>query len=113
MDHNPLLLDGICTLIRLQDGLELVGTATSASEAVRVFRRYRPRVVLMDLDLPEEGGIRAIREMREIDPTVCVLGFLTHEWDDAWGLALRAGARACVTKDKVMLDLAALLRDCF
>ena len=52
VDHNPLLLEGLCTLVRLQPDMEVVGTAASASEAVRVFREHRPRVVLMDLDLP-------------------------------------------------------------
>ena len=113
VDHNPLLLEGLCTLVRLQPDMEVVGTAASASEAVRVFRQHRPRVVLMDLDLPDESGIRAIREIREIDPAVCVLGLLTYEWDIAGPLALRAGAQNCVTKDKLMRDLVGLIHECF
>jgi DNA-binding NarL/FixJ family response regulator len=67
----------------------------------------------MDLDLPKESGIRAIREIREIDPAVCVLGLFTYEWDAAWQLALRAGARNCVTKDKLTPHLVGLIHECF
>jgi DNA-binding NarL/FixJ family response regulator len=67
----------------------------------------------MDLDLPEESGIRAIREIREIDPAVCVLGLHTYEWDGAQRLALDAGARNCVTKDKLTSHLVGLIYDCF
>jgi DNA-binding NarL/FixJ family response regulator len=67
----------------------------------------------MDLDLPEESGIRAIREMREIDSSVCILGLLTYEWVEARRDALRAGARNCVTKDRLMRHLVHLIDDCF
>jgi DNA-binding NarL/FixJ family response regulator len=93
--------------------MELVGTAVSASAAVRLFHQHKPRVVLMDLDLPEESGIRAIRDIREIDPAVCVFGLLTYEWDGKRQLALDAGARHCVTKDKLTPHLVGLIYECF
>jgi DNA-binding NarL/FixJ family response regulator len=113
VEHNSLLLEGLCTLVRLQPDMELVGTATSASEAVRVFRQYRPKVVLMDLDLPEESGIGAIRDIREMDPAVCVLGLLTYGWDGKRQLALDTGARNCLTKDKLTPHLLGLIYECF
>jgi DNA-binding NarL/FixJ family response regulator len=113
VDHNVLLLDGICTLIRLQSDMEIVGTATSANEAVKLFREHRPKVVLMDLDLPESGGIVAIREIHAIDPATSIFGLFTHPSDECARLALRAGARSCVTKDRLNRDLVAQIRDCF
>jgi DNA-binding NarL/FixJ family response regulator len=112
VDHNKLLLEGICTLIRLQPDMELVGVAASASEAVRLFRQHRPDVVLMDLDLPASAAIRSIREIREVDSTGCILGLFTHPWDECAALALRAGARSCLTKDRLNRDLVTLIREC-
>ena len=107
-----LLREGLCTLIRLQPDMEVAGVAASASQAVELFRAYMPEVVLMDLDLPESGGTRSIREIREFDPKACILGLLTHPWDECAVLALRAGARICITKDRLNRDLVKVIREC-
>jgi two-component system, NarL family, response regulator len=112
VDHNLLLREGLCTLIRLQPDMELVGAAASATEAVELFRQHKPDAVLMDLDLPESGGIRSIRDIRKIDMAPCILGLFTHPWDNCARLAIRAGARNCVTKDRLNQDLVTLLRRC-
>lgn len=112
VDHNVLLLDGICTLIRLQSDMEIVGTAASSNEAVKLFREHRPKVVLMDLDLPESGGIVAIGEIHAIDPAIGIFGLFTHPSDECARLALRAGACGCVTKDRLNRDLVGLIREC-
>jgi DNA-binding NarL/FixJ family response regulator len=90
----------------------LVGVATSGRGAVRLFREHRPEVVLMDLDLPESNGVRAILEIRELDRTVCIFGLFTHPWDERAALALRAGARACIAKDRLNRELLTLIREC-
>lgn len=112
VDHNSLLLDGLRTLIGLQPEMELVGVASSASEAVELFLQHRPEVVLMDLDLPESGGIRSIQRIREVDSSTCILGLLTHPQDACAALALRAGARSCITKDRLNRDLIKLIQEC-
>jgi two-component system, NarL family, response regulator len=112
VDHNMLLREGLCSLVHLQPDMDLVGVAPSAMEAILLFRERRPEVVLMDLDLPGSGGVRSIREMREIDSTVCILGLFTHPGDESTVLALRAGARACVAKDRLNRDLVTRMREC-
>ena len=110
--HNPLLREGLSLLIRLQPDMELVGAVASGEEAVHSFTQHRPYVTLMDLDLPSAGGIIAIREILKIDPAACVLGLFTYEGDDSHVHAVRAGARSCLTKDRLNQELASLVRDC-
>jgi DNA-binding NarL/FixJ family response regulator len=112
VDRNVLLREGLCTLIRLQPDMDLAGVAATASVAIELFRMHRPGVVLMDLDLPDSSGIRAIQEILELDPTVCILGLHTHPWDDSAAVALRAGVRNCITKDRLHRDLVTLIREC-
>ena len=112
VDHNPLLREGLSVLIGLQPDLELVGVAASAAEAVQAFIQHKPDVILMDLDLPSGAGITAIQQIIKIDPAVCVLGLLTYEWDESCAQALQAGARKCITKDRLNEDLVSLIRDC-
>jgi len=112
VDHNPLLREGLALLIQLQPDMELAGLAASGKEAVQSFAEQRPEVTLMDLDLPSGAGITAIQEILEIDPAACVLGLFTYEGDESRTRDLRAGARGCLTKDRLNEDLVALVRNC-
>jgi DNA-binding NarL/FixJ family response regulator len=110
--HNPLLREGLSLLIRLQPDMELVGAAASAEEAVQAFAAHRPDVTLMDLDLPCAAAITAIQEIVRLVPAACILGLMTYEQDVSARHALRAGARSCLTKDRLNQELAALVRNC-
>ena len=110
VDHNPLLREGISLLIGLHDDLEIVASASSGSDAVQCFAQYRPDVTLMDLDLPSGTGIEAVRQILDLDPAACIIGLLTYERDAAHSRALRAGARACLTKDRLNDELISLIR---
>ena len=112
VDHNPLLREGLSLLIELQPDMELVGLVASGEEAVQLFTAQRPDVTLMDLDLPSAAGITAIQEIRKIDSAACIIGSSTYEWDQSCTQALRAGARSCITKDRLNQDLVSLVRDC-
>jgi two-component system NarL family response regulator len=68
-------------------------------------------VTLRDLDLPSAAGITAVQKILKIDPAACVLGLLTYEEDESGAYALRAGARSCITKERLNHDLVSLVRD--
>jgi two-component system, NarL family, response regulator len=112
VDQNPLLREGLALLAQIHSDMELVGMAASGEEGVQSFIQQRPDVTLMDLDLPSGAGITAIQKILTIDPAACILGLLTYEWDDSCTHALRAGARSCITKDRLNEDLVSLVRDC-
>jgi DNA-binding NarL/FixJ family response regulator len=98
--------------VQVASDMELVGEVTSGKEVVQAFTQHRPDVTLMDLDLASAAGITAIQEILKIDPATCVLGLLTYEWDESRTHALRAGARSCITKDRLNQDLVSLVRNC-
>ena len=112
VDHNPLLREGLSLLFQLQPDMELVDLVACGKEAVQSFIEHRPDVTLMDLDPPSAEGIAAVEEIVKIDPSTCVFGLLTYEWDLPRAQALRAGARSCLTKDRLNQDLVSLVRDC-
>jgi DNA-binding NarL/FixJ family response regulator len=112
VDHNPLLREGLTILMDLQPDMELVAMVASAEEAVQSFTQHRPDVTLMDLDMPSGAAITAIREIRRIDPAACIIGTCTYDLDESCAQALHAGARSCITKDRLDQDLVPLLRDC-
>jgi DNA-binding NarL/FixJ family response regulator len=112
VEHNALLRDGLLLLIQGEPGLEVAGMTGSCEEAVELFVQHAPDVTLMDLDLPDSAGIMVLQRILKRDPSTCVLGLLTYEQDFAGERALRAGARSCITKDRLNQDLVALIQGC-
>jgi DNA-binding NarL/FixJ family response regulator len=112
VDQNPLLREGLSLLIQLQPDMELVASVTSAKEALEAFLAHRPDATLMDLDLPAATGITAIQKILRIDRNACIIGLMTYEDPQSLKRALAAGARHCITKDRLNEDLAPLIRDC-
>jgi len=60
VDDHPAFRLGIATLIETQPDMTLVGEAGSGPEAIEVYRRTKPDIVLMDLRLPGMSGVEAI-----------------------------------------------------
>jgi DNA-binding NarL/FixJ family response regulator len=111
VDHNPLLREGLSLLIRLEPDLELVAVAATADEALELFRKHRPDVTLMDLDLPDAAGIRAIEQIRILDPSTPILGLVTYEWDECAEEGIRAGAWGYIAKDRLHDELIPRIRE--
>jgi DNA-binding NarL/FixJ family response regulator len=110
VDHNPLMREGLALLVRLQPDMQLVGTAATAEEAIQIYLEQRPDVTLMDLDLPAEAALGAIRKIRARDGGARIIGLTTYEPDAAWPGALAAGACQCIAKDRVSDSLPWLIR---
>ena len=99
VDDHSVVREGLRAFLRLQEGIEVVGEAASADEAVSVAAASSPDVVLLDLVMPEGDGIGAIRRLIECAPGVRVL-VLTSFADDAQIFAaIAAGAAGYLLKD--------------
>lgn len=62
-DDQPLVLDGIATILDAQPGFEVVGRASTGREAVEVVTATSPDVVCMDIEMPQMNGIEATAEI--------------------------------------------------
>jgi DNA-binding NarL/FixJ family response regulator len=99
---------GIRPLLERQDDMVVTAAAATAEDAVAVVRATQPDVVLLDLDLPEAGGIEAARLITERDARVVML--MTSQTDEAVFDALRAGATGLVHKDTDPDELVSAVR---
>jgi len=97
-DDHPLFRDGLRALLDTESRLELVGEATSGVEAADLASRLRPDVVLMDIQMPELGGIEASRLIAANSPNTAVLVMTMYEDEHLIVAALRAGARGYLLK---------------
>lgn len=98
VDDHPLFRDGLRAMLAAAAGLELVGEAATAGEAVTLALALQPDVVLMDLQLPDGSGIEATRQILHAAPRLAVLVITMFDDDDSVFAAMRAGARGYVLK---------------
>ena len=105
VDDHPMFRDGLRTLIRDADGVELVGEASTGEEAVVRAVDLQPDVVVMDLQMPDVNGIEATRRITAASPHVAVLVLTMFEDDDSVFAAMRAGARGYLLKGAAQEDI--------
>jgi DNA-binding NarL/FixJ family response regulator len=98
-DDQKVVRDGLSVILGLLPGIEVVGTAIDGEDAVRKALALAPDVVLMDLHMPNCGGVEATRRLALARPRISVVVLTTYSDDDSVFAALRAGARGFLTKD--------------
>jgi DNA-binding NarL/FixJ family response regulator len=105
-DDHPLLRDGLEALISAHPGYEVVAKVGSGREAVAAAMQLEPDVVLMDIQMPDMGGIEATRTIVRQKPDTGILILTMFDDDDSIFATMRAGARGYVLKgaekDEVM-----------
>ncbi len=98
-DDHPIVRTGLITLIERQSDLRVLGEASDGAEAVALYRRLRPDVVLMDLRMPAKSGVEATAEICSEFPQARVLVLTTYDGDEDIYRALQAGAKGYLLKD--------------
>lgn len=111
-DDQELVRTGFSTIINAQPDLVVVGEAADGEEAVRVTRRERPDVVVMDIRMPLLDGIEATRRIAgpQASDAARVLVVTTFSLDGLVYDALRAGASGFLLKDARPAELASAIR---
>jgi DNA-binding NarL/FixJ family response regulator len=98
VDDHPIVRVGIVAIINARPDMTVVAECGTGEEAVELFERHEPDIVLMDLRLPKMSGVDAIRTIRIRHPRACFVVLTTYEGDEDIHQALEAGARAYVIK---------------
>jgi two-component system response regulator DevR len=97
-DDHEVVRIGLASLLEAQDGLTVVAQAESGAEAVRLTRRFRPDVVVMDIRMPGGSGIEACRTITTEMEDIPVIMLTSHADSDALFDAIDAGASGYVLK---------------
>ncbi|MFD9485497.1 response regulator [Streptomyces sp. NPDC059991] len=110
-DDQMMVRQGLTVLLNAEPGIEVVGQAVDGLDAVAKVAELAPDVVLMDVRMPELGGIEATRRVTApADTTVRVLILTTFDLDEYVYEALRAGASGFLLKDASAAELAHAVR---
>jgi two-component system NarL family response regulator len=109
-DDHPFFLDGLEANLEAEDDFAVIGRAGDGREAVSLCARLLPDVALVDLRMPEMGGVEAIREIGARSPATRVVVLTTFDGDEEIYRALKAGAKAYLLKDVFREELVAAIR---
>jgi DNA-binding NarL/FixJ family response regulator len=110
VDDHPILRDGVAALIQLQPDMLLIGEAGNGQSAIEQFRKLRPDITLMDLQMPEVNGVDAIISIRAEFPLARVIVLTTYSGDVQALRALKAGAMGYLLKSSLRKELLDAIR---
>lgn len=109
-DDHIVVLAGLERLVATFEGIEVVATASSAAEAVRLTDEHHPDVVLMDLQMPDIDGIEATRRIIERTPATRVVILTSFSDRPRIHAALGAGAIGYQLKDATPVEIESAIR---
>lgn len=110
VDDHRLVAEGLAAMLDATDDLRVVGTAGSASEAIRLVAEGRPDVIVMDSHLPDGDGAEIAGRIRERQPRIPIVFLSADESEAAMIAAVRAGACAYLPKSRATADVVDAVR---
>lgn len=99
VDDNAMLRFGLIGAVTYEDGLEIVGEAASAEEALERYRELQPDVVTMDYKMAGENGAECTRKIMIEFPTAKIILFSVFESEEDIWKSVQAGAKGYLTKN--------------
>ncbi|MGB6595503.1 MAG: response regulator transcription factor [Candidatus Acidiferrum sp.] len=106
VDDHALVRRGFRRILEDDPEIEVIGEASDGEEAVRLAKKERPAVIVMDCAMPGMNGLEATRKILEVHPDAAILMLSMHSEDTLVRQALDAGARGYILKNAMELDLA-------
>jgi DNA-binding NarL/FixJ family response regulator len=108
-DHH-VVRQGLVALLNVMPEIEIVGEASDGFQAVELHRHLKPDITLMDLQLPNLGGVAAITRIRAENPAARFIVLTTFDGDEDIFRSLQAGAKAYLLKGMTIDDLLKTIR---
>ncbi|HEY9624716.1 MAG TPA: response regulator transcription factor [Crinalium sp.] len=110
VDDHAIVQQGLAAIINEESDMTVVGQARNGIEAIALFRQEQPDVTLMDLRMPQMGGVEAISAIRAEFKTARIMVLTTYDSDEDIYQGLRAGAKGYLLKDCRPAELRAAIR---
>lgn len=110
VDDQRLVREGVASLLEIQEGVEVIGTAVDGNQAVQFALDNKPDVILMDVRMPIMDGIAATQQIKRQLPSCQIIMLTTFDDEEYIIRSLQAGASGYLLKDIPAEDLAQAVR---
>ena len=111
VDDHPMVRAGLAATISPEPDMTVVASASTGKEGLEQFRQHQPDVTLMDLRMPEMGGVEAISTIRAEFPSAKIIVLSTYQGDEDIFRALEAGAVTYLLKDTLAEKMIGVIRE--
>lgn len=99
IDDHKLFREGVKRILSFEPSFEVVAEADDGSEAKEIVEKYKPHIVLMDINMPEMNGIEATKELLQNNPDLKIIILSIHEDESYVTHALQTGAQGYLLKE--------------
>ncbi|MBD2463574.1 response regulator transcription factor [Oscillatoria sp. FACHB-1407] len=110
VDDHLIVQKGLAALINEESDMTVIGYAKDGLEAIKLFRQEQPDVTLMDLRMPQMGGVEAISAIRAEFNTARIIVLTTYDADEDIYRGLQAGSKGYLLKDCKPSELRTAIR---
>ena len=109
-DDHPVFREGLCRFLENEPDIEVVAQAVDGGEAVRMAKELLPDVAIIDVAMPNLGGIEAARQIKVACPTTAILVVSAFDYEAYMLASLQAGAAGYMLKSAPVNDLVSAVR---
>ena len=110
VDDHAIVRAGLRMVLEADTDFEVVGEADTAADALALAREHQPDVVLVDINLPDESGLRLAEKITQAHPMIRLLMLSVHDDPEIVRESVRIGAHGYLRKDTTPADLRAAIR---
>src|SRR3954464_8594434 len=109
-DDHAIVREGLKQILAESPDLVVAGEAENGVDAIKLFRRSKCQVMLLDISMPDRSGIEVLKQVKKEHPEMAVLMLSMHREDQYAIRSLKAGAAGYLTKQSAPRELVTAIR---
>ncbi len=109
-DDHPVVRDGLAAILNQQPDMEVVAEAGDGEEAIELYARYQPDVMVLDLRMPKRDGVAVVQHVLDAYPKARLLIMTTYDGDEDIFRCLSQGAKGYLLKDAPRQEILSAIR---
>jgi DNA-binding NarL/FixJ family response regulator len=109
-DDHAIVREGLKQILSDSPDIVVAGEAETGGDAIKVFRKSKCHVMLLDISLPDKSGIEVLKQVKKERPDMAVLMLSMHREDQYAIRSLKAGAAGYLTKQSAPKELVTAIR---